>query len=422
LLDKLKPKSEFSRNVLPLMTGTTIAQAIPIAISPILTRIYTPEDFGIFALYMSLVSIIAVVATGRYELAIMLPKKDEDAANIVALSIIISFFVSFITLLVVIIWNVTITKLLGHPEISNWLYFIPLSILLSGLYQSFNYWNNRKKQYKRLSYNRVIRSTSTATVNLGMGFSGFGSSGLIFGGILGQFMATFFLAKFTISENKNMFGSLDKLKIFVLAKKYIKFPKYDIWATLANVMSHQVVHILFNILISLTVSGYYYLVQKIMGMPTVLISSAISDVFREEASTSFKKNGNAKHIFEVVFKKLFLLSIIPFLFLLLFVQDLFIIVFGANWSEAGLFAQILTPMFFLQFIASPLSYILYITDNQKLNLLMQLGMFFFVLLSFLCGYIFVDTYLIIILISSFTSMMYIVYIIMSYHKSKGDLK
>lgn len=92
MLTKLKPKSEFSRNVLTLMTGTTIAQAIPIAISPILTRIYTPEDFGVFALYMAIASIVAVVATGRYEMAIMLPKKDSDAINIVALSILISFF------------------------------------------------------------------------------------------------------------------------------------------------------------------------------------------------------------------------------------------------------------------------------------------------------------------------------------------
>ena len=84
MLDNLKPKSEFSRNVLTLMTGTTIAQAIPIAISPILTRIYTPEDFGMFALYMSIASILSVVATGWYELAIMLLKKDEDTVNILA--------------------------------------------------------------------------------------------------------------------------------------------------------------------------------------------------------------------------------------------------------------------------------------------------------------------------------------------------
>jgi len=168
MINKLKPKSEFSRNVLTLMTGTTIAQAIPIAISPILTRIYTPEDFGVFALYMSIASIVAVVATGRYELAIMLPKKDEDALNIIALSMIIAFFVSFITFLIVFLFNAQITSLLGNPEISNWLYFIPITVLLTGIYQSFNYWSNRKKQYRRLATSRVIQSGTTATTNLGM--------------------------------------------------------------------------------------------------------------------------------------------------------------------------------------------------------------------------------------------------------------
>ena len=133
MLTKLKARSEFSRNVFALMTGTTIAQAIPIAISPILTRIYTPEDFGVFALYMAIASILSVIATGRYELAIMLPKKDEDAINIAALSIIISFFVSFVSLLIVFVFNAQITNLLGNPEISNWLYFIPLTVLLTGV-------------------------------------------------------------------------------------------------------------------------------------------------------------------------------------------------------------------------------------------------------------------------------------------------
>ena len=92
MLNKLKPKSEFSRNVVTLMTGTTIAQAIPIAISPILTRIYTPEDFGVFAVYLSILTIVAVVATGKYELAIMLPEEENDALNLVSLSILLVSF------------------------------------------------------------------------------------------------------------------------------------------------------------------------------------------------------------------------------------------------------------------------------------------------------------------------------------------
>ena len=96
MIQRLKPKSEFSKNVLTLMTGTTIAQAIPIAISPILTRIYTPEDFGVLALFVAITSIFGSIANGRYELAIMLPKKDENAINIFALGLIITFSMSFI--------------------------------------------------------------------------------------------------------------------------------------------------------------------------------------------------------------------------------------------------------------------------------------------------------------------------------------
>ena len=127
MLNKLKPKSEFSKNVLTLMTGTTIAQAIPIAISPILTRIYTPEDFGVLALFVAITTIFGTIANARYELAIMLPKKDEDAINIFALGFIITCFISLILLILVLVFNDYFTKLLGNDEISFWLYFVPIA-------------------------------------------------------------------------------------------------------------------------------------------------------------------------------------------------------------------------------------------------------------------------------------------------------
>ena len=106
--DKLKAKNEFTRNVLTLMMGTTIAQAIPIAISPILTRIYSPKDFGLFALFMSITSFISVSATARYELAILLPKSEEEAINIVSLSMIFAILISLISLLVIFIFKAKI--------------------------------------------------------------------------------------------------------------------------------------------------------------------------------------------------------------------------------------------------------------------------------------------------------------------------
>lgn len=420
MIKKLKPRSEFTRNVITLMTGTTIAQAIPIAISPLLTRMYTPEDFGVFALYMTITSIISVFATGRYELAVMLPEEDEDAINIVVLSLSITLIVSLISLFIVLMFKLQITILLGNPEISQWLYFIPLSVLLTGTYQNVNFWNNRKKKFKQLSENRVIRSTTTASFNLGIGTISNGSGGLILGTIIGQLASTIVLGK--VMLNKDIFGLINKSKIIASAKKHVNFPKYDVIATISNILSHQISHVLFNVFVSAATSGYYFLVQKVMGVPISLISSAVSDVFKQQSSSSFAKNGNAKEIFLKVLTNLTILSFPPFILLFIFAQDLFVFVFGKNWAEAGLYAKILVPMFFLQFIASPLSYILYITDSQKLNLMLQLCMFFFVLISFLCGYIFESTKLIVILISCLTSSMYIIYIIISFQKSKGGLK
>lgn len=367
------------------MTGTTIAQAIPIAISPILTRIYTPEDFGIFALYMSIASVIAVIATGRYELAIMLPKKDDDAINIVVLSLIISFFVSFITLMIVFMFNVQITNLLGNPEIATWLYFIPITVLLTGVYQSLNYWSNRQKQYKRLAISRVVQSGTIATTNLSMGFNGFGSFGLIAGGVVGQGFATTILGRMIWKEDKERVQGIKKNKIIALSKRYSQFPKFDIGASLLNVLSQQLIHILFNVLFTSAIAGYYYLTQRILGLPMAFIVSAISDVFREEASKDFKHYGNARRIYIDTFKKLLIISLFPSVFLYFFAVDIFMIVFGKEWGIAGEYVQLLIPMFLIKFIVSPLSFMLYIGEKQKLNLYSQALFIVAIIYSFLVG-------------------------------------
>ncbi len=168
------------------MTGTAFAQALPIAVSPILTRLYTPADFGVFAMYMAIASILGVLVTGRYELAILIPKQDRDAIHIAALSAGLSVVLSGLLLLVVMFFNQAIAQLLGSPELSAWLYWVPASTLLSGIYQSLNYWSNRKSQYKRLAISRTAQSGSASLAQLGAGYVGAGATGLVGGQLAGQ--------------------------------------------------------------------------------------------------------------------------------------------------------------------------------------------------------------------------------------------
>jgi len=385
MINRLKPKSEFSKNVLTLMTGTTIAQAIPIAISPILTRIYTPEDFGIFALYMSMASIIAVMATGRYELAIILPKKDEDAVNIVVLSIVIAFFVSFISFLIVFIFNSQITNLLGNPEISNWLYFIPVTVLLTGIYQNLNYWSNRKKQYKRLATSRVIQSGTTATTNLGMGFAGLGSSGLILGGVLGQGVAIFILSKIFFLEN-NKLQKINRLKIFILLKRYIKFPKFILPTSLLDLISLKIPIFTISILSNnISLLGQYALVERILSLPMGILGSSIGQNFYQEFSDKINKNKyiEAKQLLFKIWKNLFLIGIIPAIIITIYGESIFTSIFGDKWLEAGNIASILIWFYMFQFVSSPTSSAFLVLKLERLSLVFGITVLVYRLIIFI---------------------------------------
>lgn len=370
MLNKFKPKSEFSRNVLTLMTGTTIAQAIPLAISPILTRLYTPEDFGIFALYMSIASILSVMATGRYELAIMLPKKDEDAITIVILSVLISFVISFISLLIIFIFNSQITELLGNPTISVWLYFIPLTVLLTGLYQSFNYWNNRKRQYKRLASNKIIQTGSTGVSNLSFGFTELGSKGLILGSLIGQSIATSFLGVKIWKEDKSLFHSVCKSKVLALMKRYKKMPMYNLPNAVIDNFRLSGINILIAKFFATSTLGQFSLAWKMVQMPMSIIGGSVSQVFFQKISQAKPNELTAIMKHYIIKASLIVLPI--FLIIYFFAIDIFAIVFGESWQLAGQIASVLSPWLFLNFLSTPFSNVFIILHKQEIVLIVSI--------------------------------------------------
>ena len=370
MLKRLKPKSEFSRNVLTLMTGSMIAQAIPIAISPILTRIYTPEDFGLFALYMSVASVFAVFSTGRYELAIMLPKKDEDATNIFLLSVIIAFIVSLLSFVIIFLFNQKIVSLLGTPSLSNWLYVIPVSVLLTGLYQSFNYWNNRKKKYKRLAVSRVTQSATTGMTNLGMGFSGFSASGLIIGGLSGQAVATSVLGGLIWKSDRAMIKSLNKIKLFALMKKYKKFPLLNLPNALIDSFRLSGINMLIAKYFATATLGQFSLAWKMVHVPMVLVGGSLAQVFFQKLASAHKRE-----LYRIIIKYITKASLIAapiFLVVFLFSEKIFGFVFGENWTMAGEAASVMTPWLFINFVSSPLVSVMMILNKQELVLFFSL--------------------------------------------------
>lgn len=416
----LLPQSAYARNVLTLMTGTSLAQAIPIAISPILTRLYTPEEFGRFALYMAVALIASVLVTGRYELAILLPRQDRDALHIAALAIALSIAISAVLLLVVLFFAQPIAVLLGDAALAPWLYWVPASTLLLGLYQSLNYWSNRKAQYKRLAISRTVQSGSAALAQLGSGYAGSGAVGLVGGQITGQVLATSVLARLIWREDHGLIRTLLPLRSVALAKKYINFPKYLIVAHGFNTASGQMPVLLLSALFNTTAAGFFTLTQRVMAAPMALVAGALGDVFRQEASQAYMHQGQCKAIYQKTFKRLLLLSAVPFTIFFFVAPALFALMFGEQWRVAGEYAKILTPMAFFQFVTSPVSQVAVIAGKQKIDLIWQIVLFFLLSSAFFVGKFIDDLRTTLIIFSVVYSVMYIVSGFVNYKLSMGE--
>lgn len=375
------PGGEFTRNVLTLLTGTTIAQAIPVLIAPMLTRLYSPKDFGLAALFFSVTSILGVIANGRYELAIVLPVEDEDAINITALAILIALSLSILLLFIVIVFNHQIVVLLKCQEIAPWLYFAPLVVFLTGLFNALNYFHVRIKSFKKIATANVYRSIVSATVQLGLGFLKAGATGLISGQIMSSITGNSTLG-YELLKNKKLLSKINKTDIKRLAKRYIDFPKFSTWSALANTLSYNLTNIFISTVFSASTLGLYSMGNTAIGMPSSLVGNAVGQVFFEKANEERNKTGRAVHTFNSTFRGLLLIAVPTFVILYFVVEDLFAFVFGEQWRLAGQYAKIMLPLFFIRFVTSPISNTNNIFEKQKIALTWQLSLLVATLIVF----------------------------------------
>lgn len=149
------PYGSFVGNVITLMTGTVFAQILLVLVAPILTRLYSPADYGTFSLFSSISIIIGNVVCLRYEGAIVLPQDDEDAVNVLAICIVICACIATFVFIIIAFFHESIADLLNAPVLEFWLWFIPISTIVLGLFMALNYWSTRRKQFKRLAMRQV---------------------------------------------------------------------------------------------------------------------------------------------------------------------------------------------------------------------------------------------------------------------------
>ena len=300
--------SEFTSNVLKLISGTLISQILGILLVPIISRLYTPEDYGLFTLILSVTSIITIFSTLSYQFAIMLPKDDDDAANIVALCLILNIFASIICGIVFFLFANPVALALNTPKIAPYLLFIPIITFLTTVFSIYTYWNSRRKRFGVYAIAQVSNSISSKPVQIVYGITSPSPFGLIIGYVTGYICAATIMLKGFYSDWA-LFRRVTKKRIITMAKRYKEFPLFNSWSSTANTISTQATPLIFTSFFGPTIVGYFAMGLQIISMPLNLVGNAIGQVFFQRASEEKNKTGNIKILVQELHQRLFKIGI-----------------------------------------------------------------------------------------------------------------
>lgn len=364
MLNKLF-KNDLYKDIATLVGGTGIAQALPIFIAPILTRIYTPDQFGILAFYMAVIAVVGVASTGRYEMAILLPKKNSGALNLSSFSTMLALTVSVATLLILLLFGDKILNLFGFGSISVLYYTIPAGIFAFGLFQISTFLLNRIKKYNELATAKIARSGGVSVGQLILGFAGFSTFGLVYGKLIGDLSSAIY-ARWLANKDASFRNSkLSWINMKAEAITYREMPKFNAPHAVSNTLSNQLPNILLAGFFSPAIAGFYNLSYRICYAPVMLISSSVYQVYSRSVSENQKTGKDIHRFTKSILKKLTLAAIVPFTILLIFAPPIFEFIFGPDWRVAGFYSQLLAPLLFFVFIVYPVTYIPILLGYQR---------------------------------------------------------
>lgn len=372
---KLNAQGGFLKAISLLVGGTVFAQGLAILALPVLTRIYSPTDFSLFAVYTSLIMIISVASCLRFEIAIPIPEEKSEAVNLVVLSFLSNLLISLLLLIIVALFHQQIIQILGQSEFSGLIWLVPVGVFFLGVYNTFQYWATRQKQFKTIAKTRITQSIFGVTTQVSLGILGFFSFGLIVGQIVKVSAGIGKLIKNFLYDSA---GILKKISFFSLKKTFIKndkFPKFSTLEALANTAGVQLPIIFIASKVGGGEAGYLMLAMQVMAIPIAFIGSAVSQVYLANAPEELKK-GKLKEFTLQSMNSLLKVAILPLVLISIMSPYIFPVIFGENWGRAGEMMIWMLPWFAAQLLVSPISMSLHILNLHKIALLLQIfGLF-----------------------------------------------
>lgn len=326
------------------------------AFTPVITRLYGPEAFGLLGTFVSIVAVVTPIAALAYPIAIVLPKNDNDAFSIVKLSATSAVITAFLATVVFWITGDWLAKILGLQSVASYLPLVPVAMFLAAWMQIGQQWLIRKKVFSVLAQAAIAKSLILNAAKTGFGFLNPAAATLILLSTLGHgihaaLLLTGARRNYRASDQDN--SKSPKANLKVLAASYKDFPLYRAPQRLINAASQSLPVLMLSALFGPASAGFYTLGKMTMGIPSLLVGKAVTDVFYPRITEAAHNGENlSKHIFQAT-SILLALAILPFGVITLFGPSLFSIVFGQDWATAGEYARWLALFFLFNFANKP---------------------------------------------------------------------
>lgn len=375
MFEKIKKiiKKPFIQNVTKVLTGTAAAQFIALLLSPIITRVYGPEAFGLMGSFVAITSIIGPISALTYPIAIVLPKNESDAIDLVRLSMRISVLISTVILITNMLFNKQIATLFGLENISLYLYFLPLVTILAAYMQVREQWIIRNKQFGVSAKVTIIHSLIINFGKVGVGFLYPTATVLILFSTINQGLKAI-LFKFFSPKNNYFKSNPDKNSIKLVAKRYKDFAYFRAPEVLLNNFSQNIPILMLSAFFSPSVAGYYTLVKNVLGIPSKLLGKSVGDVFYSKISEAANARKALTGLVVKTTLGLGIIGIIPYGIVMVLGPWLFTIVFGESWNTAGEYARWIALWSFFGFMNRASIMALPVISAQALQLLFSIIM------------------------------------------------
>jgi O-antigen/teichoic acid export membrane protein len=372
-LRRLVPQGELTRGVLTLVFGTTIAQGLLIVTSPILTRLYSPADVGAYGVATSILAVLLTVTCLTYDWAVALPEDDVAAANVLALCLVVNLVMTLVCGLALALLAPTLLIGFGLAQIGAYVVLLAIDQLGGGVGLAFTGWAIRTKSFTDLATARVTQSGATVAVQIGLGLIVFGPLGLLVADIVGRLGGAAQLARTAWRSSAPAFRRTTRGGIRVAAVRYRRFPIYSTGSAVLNQLGLQAPLLLLVALYGTQTGGHYLLAQRVAALPLILVAGSVGQVFFAEAARLAREQPRAlAGLFLRGTRSLARGGIVPSVVVMALAPFVFAPIFGGDWQQAGIFAALLAPMYFLSLVTSPTGSTLDVLERQDLHLVREL--------------------------------------------------